>query len=120
MFSLGKGAVYSASTKQKFNTKSSTEAELIAVDDLMPQILWTNFFIEAQGLKFQDNILHQDNQITMKQEKNSRGSRSKRTQHINIGYFFVTDRIKRGDTRVVYCPTGNFDIIFLHKTITRQ
>ena len=39
LLSLGKGAVYSTSKKQKLNTKSSTEAELVAIDDLMPQIL---------------------------------------------------------------------------------
>ena len=41
--SLGKGIIYGALTHQKLNTKSSTEAELIGVDDLMPQILWTRY-----------------------------------------------------------------------------
>ena len=36
---MGKCAVYCASIKQKLNTKSSTKAELVSVDDLMPQIL---------------------------------------------------------------------------------
>ena len=55
--SLGKGSIYSTSTKQKLNTKSSTEAELVAVDDLMPQILWTRMFLEAQGLIVNNNII---------------------------------------------------------------
>jgi len=38
---LGKGARYTSSCKQKLNTKSSTEAELVAVDDAMGQLLWT-------------------------------------------------------------------------------
>jgi hypothetical protein len=42
--SLGKGSVYLTSTKQKLNTKSSTEAELVGVDDVMPLILWTQYF----------------------------------------------------------------------------
>jgi len=36
---LGKGVAYSTSCKQKFNTKSSTEAELVAIDDEMGQVL---------------------------------------------------------------------------------
>ena len=47
--SLGKGSVYSTSVRQKLNTKSSTEAELVGVDDVMPQVIWTRFFLEAKG-----------------------------------------------------------------------
>jgi hypothetical protein len=40
--SLGKKrSVYSASTRKKLNTKSSTEAELVGVDDVMPLVIWT-------------------------------------------------------------------------------
>ena len=39
MMMLGFGAVTSFSCKQKLNAKSSTEAELIGVDDACPQIL---------------------------------------------------------------------------------
>ena len=40
--SLGKGSIISSSIKQKLNTRSSTETELVAADDLMPQLCWTN------------------------------------------------------------------------------
>ena len=46
---LVKGATYMASSKQKLNTKSSTEAELIAVDDVMGQTLWIGHFLTEQG-----------------------------------------------------------------------
>ena len=46
---MGKGSVYSTSVRQRLNTKSSTEAELVGVDDVMPQVLWTKYFLEAQG-----------------------------------------------------------------------
>ena len=36
---LGKGTAYSVSSKQNLNTKSSTEAELVAIDDSMGQVL---------------------------------------------------------------------------------
>ena len=47
--SLGKGAITSTSIKQKMNTKSLTETELIAANDLMPHILWTNYFLNWKG-----------------------------------------------------------------------
>ena len=39
MMSMRRGALYSTSSKQKINAKSSNEAELVRLDDLMPQIL---------------------------------------------------------------------------------
>ena len=48
-FSVGKGTICSESAKQKLNTRSSTETESVGADDCMPQVLWTNHFIGAQG-----------------------------------------------------------------------
>jgi hypothetical protein len=39
---LGRGFPISTSTKRKSNTRSSTECELVGVDDMMPIILWTD------------------------------------------------------------------------------
>jgi hypothetical protein len=54
--SLGAGIIYGTSKCQKLNTKSSTEAEIVRTDDVMPQILWTLCFLEAQGCKIDDNV----------------------------------------------------------------
>ena len=35
LMSIGKGCTYMASNKQKLNMKSSTEAELVAIDGIM-------------------------------------------------------------------------------------
>ena len=42
---LGKGAKVSFLRKQKVNTRSSTESELVGVDDAMPTVLWCLYFI---------------------------------------------------------------------------
>ena len=39
-------------------------------------------------------------------ETNGRGSSGKRTRHINVRYFFIADRVKSGEVRIKYCPTG--------------
>ena len=49
--SILKGAVYSASSKQKLNTNTSTEAELVGVNDLNFQILWMRFFWRIRASK---------------------------------------------------------------------
>ena len=38
---MGKGEAYLHSSKQKLNTKSSTGAEIIGVDDVLTQVIWT-------------------------------------------------------------------------------
>ena len=103
--SLGKGVIYGTSTCQKLNTQSSTEAELVAVDDCMSQILWTRYFLDAQGYNINDCIVYQDNKSAILLEQNGQASSSKQTQHINIRYYFVTDHANCGEIKLTYCPT---------------
>jgi hypothetical protein len=103
--SLGKGSVVSMSKKQKLNTRSSTEAELVGVDDAMPRILWTRYFLKAQGYDTQPSTLFQDNQSTILLANNGTTSSSKRTRHIDIRYYFITDRFKKNEINIEYCPT---------------
>jgi hypothetical protein len=84
---LGKGPMYSTSTRQKLNTRSSIEAELVAVNDVMGQVLWTQYFLMAQGIDVNDNIVYQDNQSAILLETNGKGSSGKRTRHMNVRYF---------------------------------
>eukprot|EP00957_Ditylum_brightwellii_P052420 3974840-Ditylum_brightwellii.AAC.2 len=63
--------------KQKLNTKSLANAEIARITSMMPQVLWTKYFLEEQGYVVKDNIVYQDNQNVLKSEKNSRGSSSK-------------------------------------------
>ena len=44
MMTMGKGSIILKSTKQKLNTKSITELELVGADDTIPDILWTRNF----------------------------------------------------------------------------
>jgi len=45
---LGHGSILSISAKQKINTKSSTEAELVGVDDATTFVMWMKHFFELQ------------------------------------------------------------------------
>ena len=49
MMVMGCGAISSYSRKIKLNTRSSTENELVSVDAYMPEVLWSIYFIQAQG-----------------------------------------------------------------------
>jgi hypothetical protein len=71
---FGKGAPITMSRKQKLNTRSSTEAELVGVDDAINMILWTRLFLKEQGYRVEDNMVYQDNKSAILLEKNGKRS----------------------------------------------
>jgi hypothetical protein len=89
--SFGIGAVMSKSSKQKLNVKSSTEAELVGASDYLPYPIWAKKFLAAQGYVLKENIFYQDNQSTIRFEKNGRKSCGPNSRHIDIRYFFIKD-----------------------------
>ena len=103
--SFGKGSPFAVSCKQKLNTRSSTEAELVGLNDAMSMILWTRRFMEAQGYMIRDNVIMQDNQSTMLLARNGQQSSGKATRHIDVRYYFVKDQIDKKLMRLEYCPT---------------
>ena len=109
-FSLGNGVVFADSTKQKVNVQSSTEAEMIGVDDRISKILWTKRFIENQGFKINLNIIYQDNTSTIKLSKNGQSS-------FDIKYFYVTDLIGRNKIDIEYCPTDDMLADYMTKPL---
>jgi len=114
---LDKGGIYNASTKQKLNTRSSTESELVGRDDAMPQLSWTNHFLEAQGWFSQDMTMGQDNKSCMLLEKNGKASSSERTKHKNVRCYFITDRIQKKELKVFCCPTDEMVADFFTKPL---
>ena len=104
--SMGYGVIHSRAGKQRINTKSSTESELVGVAEYVPYNLWLLMFLEKQGYGIKDNVIFQDNQSAMLMEQNGRNSCTGNSRHINVRYFFVKDRIDKGEIRVQYCPTG--------------
>ncbi|KAG7341367.1 hypothetical protein IV203_023318 [Nitzschia inconspicua] len=73
----------------------------------MSIIPWTRHFLEAQGYTVKENVVYQDNESAMLLEKNGRRSSTKRTCHLYVRYFFVTDNVHRGKLSIEYCPTGD-------------
>ena len=98
------GTIFAKSTKQKINTKSSTEAELVGLSDSVSHIIWCRAFLLHQGYTLGPATVYQDNQSTMAMLKNGR-SHSNRTRHINIRYYWAKDAVDQGDIAIDYLPT---------------
>jgi hypothetical protein len=62
---LGRGFPISVSTKQKLNTRSSTESEIVGINDMMPIICWTCYYLLSQGYGIIENLLLQDNRSSI-------------------------------------------------------
>lgn len=57
------------SMKQKLNSKSSTESEIIGVSGFLSWMLWTVMFLRAQGYGTKTSIFYQDNQSAIEIKK---------------------------------------------------
>ncbi|KAL7570585.1 hypothetical protein ACA910_017636 [Epithemia clementina (nom. ined.)] len=117
LIALKKGSIGGTSKKQKVNTRSSTEAEIIGMDDTIGQVLWSRLFMEAQGYPIEKSVIKRDNMSSMKLEMNGKASSGKRTRHLNIKYFFITDQIEKEQVKIEYCPTDELWADYMTKPL---
>ena len=73
-------------TKTKY--QSLMEAELVAIDNALGQILWTRHFHNRQGIVTPDATnIYQDNKSMILLTENGKTSSSRHTKHLDIRYF---------------------------------
>lgn len=104
--------------KQKINTKSSIEAELVEVDNAMNFVMWINLFIAEQVatgpetlaiyILGNDTVIQQDNMSSIKLEMNDKQLSTKYTRHINIILFSSQAKIKLGRSTLSITPPIRF------------
>jgi len=114
--STGGGATFTASFKQKINTKIYTEAKLVTIDDEMGHTLCNRHFLAVQGQQVHTTTIYKDYKSTILLAENGRTSSSKRTCHFNV-QCFVTDKINKGEVKVAFCPSKNMIAIFFMKAL---
>ena len=100
----GAGPVFVRSTKQKLVTKSSTEAELVALSDSASQALHLRNFVIAQGYDTGPAVIYQDNMSCMALMKRG-GPSSERSRHINIRHFWLAERVTDGECIIQHLST---------------
>ncbi len=109
----------SYSRKLKLNTQSLMESELVTTDMYMPEMPWSLYFIQAQGYEAKCVGLYQDNISTQLLIKN-RWISSKRTKHIKAKFFFIKDRVDKGEIKVMDCLTEEMWADVLTKPLQRM
>ena len=100
---MGKGEI-KKSMKEKINTRSYTEEELVAENDVLSHLLWTRNLLIQKGYNC-DSTLRQDNTSAILLETNGMESYSKSTHHINMRFYFIKDHIIRKELNTKQCST---------------
>lgn len=90
--------------KQGLVTRSSTEAELVALSDGSAQAIWIRNWLLDQGYKDFVLKIMQDNQSVI-QLMGKDGSPKQRTKHMDVKYFYVRNLIKDKKVRLEYIST---------------
>ena len=84
------------------------------------QVKQINEFLKLEPLG-SDTIIEQDITSAIQLEQNGWKSSSRRTKHIDVRYFYVTDCLKKKDiNRVVYKPTGDMQSNYFTKAVQGQ
>ena len=83
----------------------------------MPKILWCQYFMVAQDYTVEDVYVYQDNQSAIILEENGSLSIGKASRHVKIKYFFITDKVKNKELRIIYCPTKQMIADFFTKPL---
>mmetsp|Transcript_5978 Transcript_5978/g.7985 ORF Transcript_5978/g.7985 Transcript_5978/m.7985 type:complete len:220 (+) Transcript_5978:351-1010(+) len=99
------GAFAAKSKKQRLNSNSSCEADLIGTGEYLKQITWARNFMIAQGYEMKPTIIFQDNESTIKLINNGRRSSSSKTRHIDNKYFYIHGKIIDGEIKTSFKPT---------------
>ena len=72
----------------------------------MPEVLWSLYFIQAQGYGLKHAEVHQDNFSAQMLETNEKFSSSRKTKHIKAKFFFIKDKVDSEEVNIVDCPVG--------------
>jgi hypothetical protein len=110
------GMVYITARKQKLVAKSSTEAELIALNDGSSRVLWLKDLMNELGYKQNNATVFQDNKSTMYLAESGEGKLGK-TKHIQVRYFYIKQLIENNDIHLVHKSTNDMAADILTKPL---
>ena len=118
VLSLGSAPIFCRSFKLKSVARSSTESELIALEEASTYAVWWKQLLHELGVhkKTQPLRIYQDNLSTIILAQ-AAGS-FKRTKHLVTKQAYVRERIKTGDIELKYKRTDKMVADFLTKPLS--
>ena len=98
--------IMAKSFKQKLVTKSSSEAELVALCEGGSCGLICRQFLDLQGYNVQTSVIHEDNKAVIDMIKKGHPT-SYKTKHIQMRNFFMTQHVESKEFNLTWCKTGD-------------
>ena len=93
-----------SSKRQSCVTRSSTEAEYVALSHATQEAVWLRRLLNDIGEKQdQPSVMNEDNQGAIELSKNPRFHN--RTKHIDVAYHFIREKVNDKSINVKYCRT---------------
>ena len=103
-FQFGNGTISWSSRKQPTVTKSSTEAEYVALSSATQEAIWLRRLMKDLGEQTDaPTTIDEDNQGAIELARNAKYHN--RTKHIDICHHFVREKVISNEIRVIYCRT---------------
>ena len=101
---VGGAPVLVISRKQKIVTKDSTEAELVALSDLVTEVERCDEFMREQGVQdLEVPVVYQDNTSTISLVVEGGGK--PRTKHMRVRQHLVKEKVDKKEVKIAYVPT---------------
>jgi hypothetical protein len=118
IISNGSAPVGFKCSKISMITRSSSESELVALEDASTYGVWYNQLLEFLGVKTnKPTTIYQDNKSTIIMA--IQGGSFKRTKHLIGRQNFVRERVQNGDIVLAYLPTKDMPADILTKPVKR-
>jgi hypothetical protein len=117
-FSLGSAMISRASRKQNFVSLSAIEVEYIAACDACTKAVWLCKLVsELFDHVLDSTVIYCDNQSYVKLSENSMFH--DRSKHIEIKYYFLRDKVQRGEVVLQYISTDEKTTDILSKPLSK-
>jgi hypothetical protein len=109
--------VFCKSRKQKLVSRSSTESELIALNEGLPELMWAKQFMQNLGFKQNMITVFEDNKSSIMLAHKNSGATLSKTKHIQIRFYYVKELIDQKEIKIIYLPTKEMLADLLTKPI---
>ena len=117
VITYGSAPIYAKSWKIKMITRSSSETELVALEESSTFPSWLRQLMNDMHLEINGkHIIHQDNKSTMLLASN--GGSFGRTKHLIIKKSFVKQGLAKGEFAICYLPTKDMLADWFTKPMT--